>query len=198
MLKSKTIVIATRNKGKFREFRTILGGVYDEILSLADFQKIPEIKETGNSFRENAFIKAKTVCDFLGMDTLGDDSGLVVDALGGSPGIYSARYAGRGSSDEENNQKLLSELSGKKNRNAIFVCCIVLALSSGKQMFFEGECAGRILTEKRGEGGFGYDPVFYVSEYGKTMAELSPEIKNMMSHRAVASDKLLSYVCSNV
>ncbi len=192
----KTIVIATRNKGKLREFRSILSGVYDEILSLADFERIPEIRETGNSFRENAFIKAKMVCDFLNMDALGDDSGLVVDALGGAPGIYSARYAGELSSDDENNQKLLFELSGEKNRNARFICCIVLALLSGKQMFFEGECAGQILTKKRGAGGFGYDPVFYISEYGKTMAELPTKVKNTISHRAVASGKLLSYISS--
>ncbi len=192
-MKRKTIVIATRNKGKLREFRSILADGYDEILSLADFDEVPEIKETGFSFRENAFIKAKTTSDFLGMDAIGDDSGLVVDALGGAPGIYSARYAGEGSSDNENNEKLLSELKGKKNRNARFVCCIALVLADGTQEFFEGECHGQIMQEKRGQSGFGYDPVFYVSQYGKTMAELGPDIKNRISHRAVASEKLLSY-----
>ncbi len=192
-MKRKTIVIATRNKGKLREFRSILADGYEEILSLADFEEVPEIKETGLSFRENAFIKAKTTSDFLGMDAVGDDSGLVVDALEGAPGIYSARYAGKGPSDNENNQKLLSELKGEKNRNARFVCCIALVLAVGTQEFFEGECHGQIIHEKRGQSGFGYDPVFYVSQYGKTMAELGPDIKNRISHRAIASEKLLSY-----
>ena len=192
-MKRKTIVIATRNKGKLREFRLILADGYDEILSLADFDEVPEIKETGLSFRENAFIKAKTTSDFLGMDAIGDDSGLVVDALGGAPGIYSARYAGEGSSDNKNNEKLLSELKEKKNRNARFVCCIALVLADGTQEFFEGECHGQIIQEKKGRSGFGYDPVFYVPQYGKTMAELGPDIKNRISHRAIASEKLLSY-----
>jgi len=192
-MKRKTIVIATRNKGKLREFRSILADGYDEILSLADFDEVPEIKETGLSFRENAFIKAKTTSDFLGMDAIGDDSGLVVDALEGAPGIYSARYAGEGSSDNENNEKLLYELKGEKNRNARFVCCIALVLAGGTQEFFEGECHGQIIQQKRGQSGFGYDPVFYVSQYGKTMAELGPDIKNRISHRAIASEKLLSY-----
>lgn len=192
-MKRKTIVIATKNKGKLREFRSILCGAYDEILSLADFEEVPEIKETGLSFRENAYIKAKTTSDFLRMDSIGDDSGLVVDALGGAPGIYSARYAGEGASDDDNNQKLLFELKEEKNRNARFVCCIALVLVGGTQEFFEGECDGQIIQEKRGESGFGYDPVFYVPQYGKTMAELGPDIKNRISHRAIASEKLLSY-----
>ena len=192
-IKRKTIVIATKNKGKLREFRSILAGAYDDILSLADFDDIPDIEETGLSFRENALIKAKTTSDFLGMDAIGDDSGLVVDALGGAPGIYSARYAGEGASDDDNSQKLLSELKGEKNRDARFVCCIALVLANGTQKFFEGECYGQIIQEKRGESGFGYDPVFYVPQYGKTMAELGPEIKNRISHRGIASEKLLSY-----
>ncbi len=189
----RTIVIATKNKGKLREFRSILADAYDEIFSLADFDEVPKIEETGLSFRENAFIKAKTTSDFLSMDAIGDDSGLVVDALGGAPGIYSARYAGEGASDDDNNEKLLSELKGEKNRSARFVCCISLVLVNGTQEFFEGECRGQIIQEKRGQSGFGYDPVFYVSQYQKTMAELGPDIKNRISHRAIASEKLLSY-----
>lgn len=192
-MKRKTLVIATKNKGKLIEFRSILADAYDDILSLADFDDIPDIKETGFSFRENAFIKAKTTSDFLAMDAIGDDSGLVVDALGGAPGIYSARYAGEGASDDDNNEKLLSELKGEKNRSARFACCIALVLASGIQEFFEGECSGQIISEERGESGFGYDPVFYVPQYGKTMAELGPDIKNKISHRAIASKKLLSY-----
>ncbi len=189
----RTIVIATKNNGKLREFRSILADAYDDILSLADFDDIPDIEETGLSFRENALIKAKATSDFLGMDAIGDDSGLVVDALGGAPGIYSARYAGDGASDDENNKKLLSELKGEKNKSARFVCCIALVLVNGTQEFFEGECCGQIIQEKRGESGFGYDPVFYVPQYEKTMAELGPDIKNSISHRAIASEKLLSY-----
>ena len=188
-MKRRTIMIATKNKGKLREFKSILADAYDDILSLDDFDDIPDIKETGLSFRENAFIKAKTISDFLGIDAIGDDSGLVVDALGGDPGIYSARYAGEGASDDNNNEKLLSELKGKKNREARFVCCIALVLISGIQEFFEGECSGQIIQEKRGESGFGYDPVFYVPQYGKTMAELGSEVKNRISHRAIASGK---------
>ena len=179
--------------GKLREFSSILTGVYEEILSLADFEDIPHIEETGLSFRENALIKAEVVSGFLGVDVLGDDSGLIVDALGGAPGIYSARYAGEGASDDENNEKLLCELKGEKNRSAKFVCCIALVLADGTREFFEGECRGIILQEKRGSGGFGYDPVFYVPGYEKTMAELGPEIKNSISHRAAASEKLKSY-----
>ncbi len=189
----RTIVIATRNKGKLRELRSILADAYDDILSLSDFDNIPDIEETGLSFRENALIKAKITSDFLGMDAIGDDSGLVVDALGGAPGIYSARYAGEGASDDDNNQKLLSELKGEKNREARFVCCIALVLVDGTREFFEGECGGQIIQKKKGENGFGYDPVFYVPQYGKTMAELGPDIKNKISHRAIASEKLLSY-----
>lgn len=189
----KTIVIATRNKGKLEEFKVILADKYDEILSLSDFDAFPEIEETGSSFRENAFIKAKAACDFLEVDAIADDSGLVVEALGGAPGIYSARYAGKNASDHENNEKLLLELEGKENRDAKFVCCIALVLKDGTRKFFEGECRGRIISEKRGTSGFGYDPVFYVPRYGKTIAELGPEIKNKISHRAMACGKLLSY-----
>lgn len=192
-IRPRTIVIATKNQGKLKEFRSILSEAYDDILSLADFDDIPDIEETGLSFRENAFIKAKTTSDFLGMDAIGDDSGLIVDALGGAPGIYSARYAGEGASDDENNEKLLSELKGEKNRTARFVCCIALVFASGMKEFFEGECCGQIIQEKRGENGFGYDPVFYLPQHGKTMAEFGPDIKNRISHRAKASEKLLSY-----
>lgn len=127
------------------------------------------------------------------MDAIGDDSGLVVDALDGAPGIYSARYAGEGASDDENNEKLLSELEGRNNRDARFVCCIALVCVNGAEEFFEGECPGEILSERRGQGGFGYDPVFFVPGHSKTMAELGPDIKNRISHRAIASEKLLSY-----
>ena len=186
-------MIATRNEGKLKEFKAIFGNTYDEILSLSNFKNFPEIEETGSSFEENAFIKAKAACDFLEADAIADDSGLVVEALGGAPGIYSARYAGRNASDHENNEKLLLELEGEENRDARFVCCIALVLKDGTRKFFKGECRGRIISEKRGTSGFGYDPVFYIPQYRKTMAELGPEIKNRISHRAMACGKLLSY-----
>lgn len=195
-MKQKTIIIATRNQGKLKEFKAILADSYDEILSLSDFDGFPEIEETGSSFEENALIKAKAACDRLGVDAIADDSGLVVETLGGAPGIYSARYAGEGASDEENNKELLSELKGKENRDARFVCCIALVLKDGTRKFFKGECEGRIISEKRGTSGFGYDPVFYVPRYGKTMAELGPDVKNEISHRALACGKLLSYFSS--
>ena len=135
-MKRRTIVIATKNKGKLKEFRSILADAYDEILSLEDFDEIPDIEETGLSFRENALIKAKATSDFLGVDAIGDDSGLVVDALRGAPGIYSARYAREGASDNENNEKLLSELKGKNNRSAKFVCCIALVCVNGAEELF--------------------------------------------------------------
>lgn len=195
-VKPKTILISTRNSGKLREFGSILSSAYDKILSPADFADFPEIEETGLSFRENALIKAVAASEFLGTDSLADDSGLEVFALDGRPGIYSARYAGPGASDAENNEKLLAELEGKKDRRARFVCCVALALADGTRKFFEGRCHGRILSRARGKGGFGYDPVFYVSEYGKTMAELPPEVKNAISHRAAACAKFLSYLSS--
>ena len=195
-MKRKTIVIATKNKGKLKEFRSILADAYDEILSLEDFDEIPDIEETGLSFKGNALIKAKATSDFLGVDAIGDDSGLVVDALRGAPGIYSARYAGEGASDDENNEKLLSELKRENNRSAKFLCCIALVCVNGVKEFFEGECHGEILLERRGRGGFGYDPVFFVPEHSKTMAELSLDVKNRISHRAIASEKLLSYFSS--
>lgn len=193
-MKRKTVLISTRNSGKLEEFKSILSSAYDEILSPADFADFPEIEETGSSFMENALIKAAAASEFLGTDALADDSGLEVFALGGRPGIYSARYAGPGASDAENNEKLLAELEGEENRRARFVCCVALALSDGARKFFEGQCRGRILRRARGKGGFGYDPVFYVPEHGKTMAELSPEVKNAISHRAAACAKLLSYL----
>ena len=152
--------------------------------------------DVGHPFRENALIKAKATSDFLAVDAIGDDSGLVVDALRGAPGIYSARYAGEGASDDENNEKLLSELKGENNRSAKFLCCIALVCVNGVKEFFEGECRGEILLERRGRGGFGYDPVFFVPEHSKTMAELSLDVKNRISHRAIASEKLLSYFSS--
>jgi XTP/dITP diphosphohydrolase len=185
------IVLATGNKGKIKEFSGLLKGVFGRILSLNDLESPPEVVEDGKTFRENALKKAHAVAAYSGIPALADDSGLVVDALGGKPGVYSARYAGEGATDRDNIAKLLSELRSIENRKARFVCVLALVTPEGKEIVTEGACEGVILTEPRGEGGFGYDPVFFLSELGKTMAEIPPELKNRLSHRARAAESLI-------
>jgi XTP/dITP diphosphohydrolase len=184
------IVLATGNKGKLREFRGLLEGVFGNIVSLNDLESPPEVTEDGETFRENAFKKARAIAAYSGIPALADDSGLEVEALGGRPGVYSARYAGEGAVDTDNIAKLLSELQGVANRKARFVCFLALVTPDGKEITAEGTCEGVILTEPRGEGGFGYDPVFLLPEYDKTMAEIPAELKNKISHRARASESL--------
>ncbi len=180
------IVLATRNEGKVREFQKLLGSFIDRVLYLKDFEDIPEIVEDGETFRENALKKARVVTEYTGRAVIADDSGLEVDALGGSPGVYSARYAGEGATDRENIDKLLGEMSGVENRKANFVCYLALVLPGGEEHVVSGKCFGEITKAPRGEGGFGYDPVFFVPSKNRTMAELSPEVKNSISHRANA------------
>lgn len=193
-LKNTKIVIATGNAHKAEELGAILGkylpGV--AVVTMRDAGICEDIEENGASFEENAMIKARVVAahGFIG---IGDDSGLTVDALGGAPGIFSARYAGEHGNDKKNNAKLLSELSGIENRDAAFVCAIACAFpeSLGAENFtVRGECRGSIIETERGQGGFGYDPLFSVDGYGKTFAELLPEEKNAISHRARAGEKL--------
>ena len=186
------IVASTRNEGKLREIRELLKGFGVTILSMRDISDAPVVRETGSSFRENALLKAETIAAFTGMLTIADDSGLEVDALGGEPGVYSARFAGEEASDDDNNKELLSRLTGvpMEERGAVFKCVIAAVDPDGKRMFVEGECRGVIQFEERGEFGFGYDPLFLVPELGKTFAELAPEIKNTISHRARAMKKL--------
>jgi XTP/dITP diphosphohydrolase len=184
------IVLATGNKGKLREFRGLLEGVFGNIVSLNDLESPPEVTEDGETFRENALKKARAIAAYSGIPALADDSGLEVEALGGRPGVYSARYAGEGAVDTDNIAKLLSELQGVANRKARFVCFLALVTPDGKEITAEGTCEGVILTEPRGEGGFGYDPVFFLPEYDKTMAEIPAELKNKISHRARASESL--------
>ena len=184
------IVLATGNKGKLREFKGLLGGVFGNIVSLNDFESPPEVVEDGETFRENALKKARAIASYSGIPALADDSGLEVEALGGRPGVYSARYAGEGATDRDNINKLLAELRGTGNRKARFVCFLALVTPEGKEITAEGSCEGVILTEPRGEGGFGYDPVFFLPEYNKTMAEIAPELKNEISHRARACRSL--------
>ena len=190
------IVIATRNSGKIAEIQSIINNSdiknVVEIETLLSYPDIPEIIEDGNTFSENAAKKALTVAKFTGHVSIADDSGLEVDALGGAPGVFSARFAGEKATDSENIKKLMSLLkdtpSGK--RGARFVCVIAIATPSGDISLTEGECRGVIAAEERGTAGFGYDPVFVVPEYGKTFAELGSYVKNKISHRASALGRL--------
>ena len=183
-------VLASNNKKKISELRAILGGLLPDctVCSLSDIGYAGDIEENGTSFEENSVIKA-SVPARLGYIGIADDSGLCVDALGGAPGIYSARYSGKG--DRENNVKLLSGLEGKTDRGAKFVCVMSAVFPDGRIVTARGEVRGTILTEPRGNDGFGYDPLFYLPEYGCTSAQLSPEEKNRISHRSHALHKLL-------
>lgn len=182
----KVIVLATTNKNKIKEFSRILENFGIEIRTLADFGPIPEVIEDGETFDDNAYKKAHHTARVLGLPAIADDSGLVVEALDGAPGVYSARYAGEDATDDDNCTKLLAELAEKSNRKAAFHCVISLAVPSGPALTWEGRCEGTILKEKRGEGGFGYDPLFYFEEFGKTFAELDMDQKNTVSHRGKA------------
>lgn len=188
------LVIATRNKNKLREFKEILKDLQLKILSLDDFGTIPEAVEDGDTFDENAYKKAIHTAKVLGLPAIADDSGLVVEALNGDPGVYSARYAGENATDEENLQKLLKELHGVENRRAFFQCVLSIAVPSGPALTYEGRCEGVIIDEKRGDNGFGYDPVFYFEELGKTFAELTMDEKNRVSHRGKALTEIKSEV----
>jgi len=201
------IVLASRNKKKIRELETLLADISSmkiEVLSLDDIGYTDEIEEDGASFAENALIKA-AVPAALGYIGIADDSGLTVDALNGAPGIYSARYAGEGANDEKNNAKLLEALRDVPDaaRGAAFVSCVACVLPAGmtaeipdairartreglEAFILRGECRGTILHEAHGEGGFGYDPLFFTDVYGKTFAELTPGEKNAISHRGIA------------
>lgn len=183
------LLIATRNRGKKREYARLLQGLEVELIALDDLGVTKTIKEDGASYTENALLKARGYAAATGLLTLADDSGLEVDALDGAPGVLTARYAGEGATDEHRYLLLLEQLKDvpHEHRTARFRCVIALAWPDGRVEITEGVCEGRITREPRGEHGFGYDPVFYVPEYGCTMAELSPEIKNRISHRARAA-----------
>lgn len=186
------IVLATTNKNKVAEFREILKDFDVELKSLSDFGPIPEVIEDGETFDDNAYKKAHHTARVLGLPAIADDSGLVVEALDGAPGVFSARYAGVDATDEDNCSKLLKEIKDHTNRKAKFVCCLSIAVPSGPALTYESECEGIILDEKRGESGFGYDPLFYFEQLGKTFAELSMEEKNKVSHRGKALEELKS------
>ncbi len=194
------IVLASRNRKKIAEMEALLGthipGVH--ILSLDDIGFVGDIVEDGATYEENALIKARAAAEACAgrYAAMADDSGLSVDALGGAPGIYSARYAGEGHNDADNNALLLKNLAGvpASERTAAFVCTIALCLPDGRKFTVRGETAGVILDDARGEGGFGYDPYFYYEPFGKTFAELTPEEKNAISHRGKAVEKLAKLI----
>lgn len=186
------IVIASKNRGKIKEIKAMFADSGLMALSLDDFPNVPEIDEDGNSFYENALKKAKVTADVTGEAVIADDSGLEVEALNGAPGIYSARYAGAGAGDKENIARLLRELRDvpAEKRGASFHCVLVLYRQDKPHEIFEGRWKGVIAESPSGAEGFGYDPVFYVPERGMTAAQLSPEEKNRISHRAQAFSKL--------
>ena len=184
------LVFASNNAGKIREVAKILNECFEEdvtLLSLKDIGFFDDIVEDGNTFEENALIKARTVAR-LGYLCIADDSGLEVDALGGAPGIYSARYSGGHGNDKENNLLVLKNLEGvpDEKRTARFTCAIACVTPEGEEFTVKASCEGRILHAEEGDGGFGYDPLFYVEEYGKTLASVTAEEKNAISHRGKA------------
>ncbi|MFN8159504.1 MAG: RdgB/HAM1 family non-canonical purine NTP pyrophosphatase [Solirubrobacterales bacterium] len=188
------MILATRNEHKLRELAQVLPGA--ELRPLPDGVEMPP--ETGETFAENALIKARAACRATGEAAIADDSGIVVEALGGRPGVRSARYAGPGASDEENLSKLLEEVSGAADRRAAYVCAIALVTPSGEERVFEGRCEGTLAERPRGEGGFGYDPAFLPADSGtadaRTMAELSAAEKHAISHRGRAARRLAEHL----
>jgi XTP/dITP diphosphohydrolase len=195
------IVLATRNKNKVEEIREILKMYLDdeifsqiELLSSADFQ-IPEIEEDGETYEENALKKAREVYKFTKLPSLADDSGIEVEILGGRPGVFSARYAGEGATDEENNKKLLKELENFpiEKRKAKFKC-VIAYVDSVEERIFYGETSGKVIFEPLGDGGFGYDPLFLPDGFGLTYAQLPGEVKNRISHRSKALQKFAEFL----
>ena len=179
-------VLASHNQKKLKELQQIIGELGMEIIPLPE--NAPEPEENGATFAENARIKAKSAAAFTGLPALADDSGLCVDALDGAPGIYSARYCE--GSDADRNALLLRNMTGKTNRSARFVCCIACVWPDGTSLTVDGACEGEIAESLSGAGGFGYDPLFYVPAYGCTFGELDGDVKNSISHRAKALQKL--------
>lgn len=185
----QTLVLGTHNKKKCGELQLLLEPLGLRLLSLADVSNAIEVDETGLSFMENARLKASQQAVHLKQWTVGEDSGLCVPGLNGEPGIYSARYSDPNATDQRNNEKLLSELQSRSpnNRSAYYVCTIALSDPSGQiQIQAEGQCWGRIIDQYRGDGGFGYDPLFEIPEYHQTFAELGSTVKSVLSHRARA------------
>lgn len=180
------IIVATKNQGKIKEIKRIFKDIDVEVITQEEAGISIDVEETGDTFEKNALIKARAVsllCDDI---VMADDSGLCVDALDGRPGVYSARYAGEGATDSEKIQKLLGEMENIKDRQAKFVCSMALIMPDGREFTESGEVRGEIMAEPQGEGGFGYDPVFYSTELGKSFAIASQDEKNSVSHRSRA------------
>lgn len=186
------ILVATRNIGKAQEFKALFEPRGYQIETLHDYDDLPEIEETGETFAENARLKAEKISRLTNRVVIGDDSGLMVEALDGAPGIYSARYSGKGHNDRANNKKLLEELEGLEadQRKAKFHTSLAVAGPGKETLMIKGEVEGRILTEARGNNGFGYDPLFFHEESQKSLAELNAEEKNEISHRGTALKNL--------
>ncbi|HZG18100.1 MAG TPA: XTP/dITP diphosphatase [Candidatus Bathyarchaeia archaeon] len=196
MSEHKKVVLATRNKGKVREMERLFAPLGWEIISLDDFPDAPEVVEDGETFTANALKKATTISAATGLPAIADDSGLEVDALEGRPGVCSARFAGEQASDEDNWKKLLTELKDtpKEKRTARFRCVLAFVEPGKEPITASGACEGVILREPAGTNGFGYDPVFFLPEQMCTMAQLAPERKNQISHRAKAMENLLAEI----
>ena len=205
MKESMTLVIATSNKGKTAEIKDLLKGFPVDIKNLNDFGPIPPLKEDGNTFDENAYQKASFAARILGLPALSDDSGLLVEALDGAPGIHSARYAGENATDEQRYLKLLVEMKGTSNLNAAFECVISIAVPTGPALTYEARCQGLITERPAGSNGFGYDPIFFYPPLNKTFAQLTREEKSRVSHRGKAFaelkdefDKILIWIRQNM
>ncbi len=188
------LIFATHNKNKVKEVKSLIPKTID-LLSLDDINLLTEIEETESTIEGNALLKAKTIFEQTGINCFADDSGLLVEALNGAPGVYSARYAGEQKSDEDNIQKLLQTLNNESNRKAHFKTVMALIID-GKDFLFEGIIHGKIITEKIGTNGFGYDPIFIPDGYSETFAQLNSETKNAISHRGIALQKLLEFLKS--
>jgi XTP/dITP diphosphohydrolase len=186
----RPLVLATRNQGKILELKELLSGFDVTVKSLNDFGPVPQVIEDGKTFEENAYKKAHFTARVLGFPTLADDSGIVVPALNGAPGVRSARFAGEDADDASNNMKLLRMMEGVADRRAVFECVIVIAVPRGPALVYDGRCEGEIANQARGKSGFGYDPVFYYAPMNKTFGELSREEKNLISHRGRAMVKI--------
>ena len=185
------LIIASNNAHKLMEIKAILGNYFEEILSMREAGIDHETVEDGSTFMENARKKAREIAEISGCCALADDSGLCVDALDGAPGIYSARFCGRHGDDPANNRLLLEKLEGCENRGAHYTCAMALAMPDGRMLEAEGYLYGQIAHEEAGSNGFGYDPLFYLPDYGCTSAQISPEEKNRISHRAEALHRLV-------
>jgi len=190
----RSVIIATKNAGKAKDFERIFKPYGVEVKTLLDFPDIEDVEETGQTFEENAIIKAEAISKEFNQMVIADDSGVIVDALDGRPGVYSARYAGEDKNDEANNNKVLEEMVNvaEKDRTARFYCAIAVAIPGRPTITVNGSCEGAILFERRGTNGFGYDPIFLVTSMHKSMAELTLDEKNQISHRAKAMKKLES------